>query len=441
MRARSVQFEPLENRRLLTAAITIAEAWSADTGSQLRITGSANSDRIVVNKTKLGYVITAQSGFVATYNGRYKSLTVSGGRGNDKIVLATTVKIPATLRGNAGNDTLMGGSNADAVYGDGGGRDLLFGAAGDDTLVSAGDGGRELLTGGAGADTFWLDKNSTEYVTDLSAAETARGAHHRIGSYYSIPVATLSSFSGIGLTDPSFEDPYAAYRNFSDRPLFAPAGPAAGDVIQGNVGDCWFLTALASIAKADPQAIRQRVVELGEGSYVVQFTGDHGEDVHVRVDADLPSTSPDSLAYAGFGAAGSIWAPIMEKAYAFYRAGEGTYESLNSGWMTEAFSDLGYTSTTSYDTTALLARISDLIAQGRPVTFATADVPDGVPLLSFHAYTVEKIVNNPFGASSLILRNPWGIDGAGDDGNDDGLVTLTSDQAAQSLSGLVIANT
>ena len=170
--------------------------------------------------------------------------------------------------------------------------------------------------------------------------------------------------------DPGFAQDYVSYRNFSYRPLFAVGGPSAGDVVQGAVGDCWFLASLASVAKADPQEIRQRIADLGDGTYIVQFKS-AGKDVHVRVDADLPSYSTSSLAYAGFGAGGSIWAAIMEKAYAMFRKGEASYASLESGWMSEAFGDLGFTSSTSYETTQLLAD------RGSDTQRKSGDVRDG----------------------------------------------------------------
>jgi hypothetical protein len=74
------------------------------------------------------------------------------------------------------------------------------------------------------------------------------------------------------------------------------------------------------------------------------------------------------------------------------------------------------------------------------VTFATADIPQGTPLLSYHAYTIEKITEAAFGSGTITLRNPWGMDGAGSDGKDDGLVTITAEQALGAMSGLVVAN-
>ena len=53
-----------------------------------------------------------------------------------------------------------------------------------------------------------------------------------------------------------------------------------------------------------------------------------------------------------------------------------------------------------------------------------------VPLVTGHMYTVASVQRNSAGVvTSITLRNPWGVDGAGSDGNtSDGLVTLTPAQ-------------
>ena len=65
---------------------------------------------------------------------------------------------------------------------------------------------------------------------------------------------------------------------------------------------------------------------------------------------------------------------------------------------------------------------------------------DGAPLLASHAYTVDGInvdaTGNPI---TLRLRNPWGVDGAENDGNNDGYVTVTAQQAYDSMLGVVSA--
>jgi hypothetical protein len=53
---------------------------------------------------------------------------------------------------------------------------------------------------------------------------------------------------------------------------------------------------------------------------------------------------------------------------------------------------------------------------------------------------VQVIADAAGTLKSLVLRNPWGMDGAGSDGRNDGYVTLTAAQAYASWWGLMWAN-
>jgi len=83
---------------------------------------------------------------------------VNAGSGDDRIHVAASVKAPVTMRGGAGDDTLIGGSAADRLIGGQGndrliggrGDDQLYGGPGDDVLV--GGPGNDLLSGGPGVD-------------------------------------------------------------------------------------------------------------------------------------------------------------------------------------------------------------------------------------------------------------------------------------------------
>jgi Ca2+-binding RTX toxin-like protein len=83
---------------------------------------------------------------------------VNAGGGDDRVRVAPSVQVPVTMRGGAGDDTLLGGSAADRLVGGrgndrlvgGGGDDQLYGGPGDDTLV--GGPGDDLLSGGGGTD-------------------------------------------------------------------------------------------------------------------------------------------------------------------------------------------------------------------------------------------------------------------------------------------------
>jgi hypothetical protein len=229
-----------------------------------------------------------------------------------------------------------------------------------------------------------------------------------------------------------------SYKNFSGSKLFADAGPAADDVNQGYVGDCYFLATLSSVADTNANTIKQSVVELGDGTYAVRFFRGN-QQVFVRVDGDLPTWSNGRLAYADTGAEGSIWTAVMEKAFAVFRTGANSYASIESGWMSEAYAALGKVSNSTWsaaDGSQLLNVMKTALDSGKSVTYACYEPTDGAPLIGYHAYSVVSVDT---AAQTVTLRNPWGIDGAGYDGSNDGYVTLSAAQAHNAFMGLMTA--
>jgi hypothetical protein len=111
--------------------------------------------------------------------------------------------------------------------------------------------------------------------------------------------------------------------------------------------------------------------------------------------------------------------------------------------MDEVFSDLGYASTgifSSSNANTLMTWIKNQLSAGKAVTFAAQSTKDSsIPLIGEHAYTVVSVNTDANGNMTLTLRNPWGIDGAGNDGNDDGYVTVTAAQAQTAFMGAIAA--
>lgn len=96
------------------------------------------------------------------------------------------------------------------------------------------------------------------------------------------------------------------------------------DVQQGDLGDCFFLTALATTAVHNPAAIRNMFIDNGDGTFTVRlFTeqdGVVGKADYVTVDRYLPATVSDGgsaqrFAYYDNQTVG-IWVALAEKAYA-----------------------------------------------------------------------------------------------------------------------------
>ncbi len=108
------------------------------------------------------------------------SFMVNAVGGDDQVRVSTSVKIPVTLRGGAGNDLLVGGSGDDSLFGGAGadkllghlGNDLLNGGPGEDELF--GGAGNDVLRGGPGEDL--LSGGPGQNVAQQSAIGSALSA-------------------------------------------------------------------------------------------------------------------------------------------------------------------------------------------------------------------------------------------------------------------------
>ena len=410
--------------------------------AQLRVIGTAGDDTITVAQSGQTYTLTNGT-WSTTITGSFQSLYIDAANGNNSIVLGPSVVTNAILRGGSGNDTLVGGNASDAFYA-GGGINQLTGGTGADLFVAIGSTG-DTVKGGGGNDSFWLDAGTSEVVTDLTAAQSTSGVLHRVGSFLGFNAGGTVTAVSKDLLGQNLLDPIAdyAYTNYAADPLFSAAGPGENDVAQGQVGDCYFLATLSSIAKLDPNLIRQSEVDLGDGTYAVQF-GSGSSKTFVRVDADLPTFTGGGLAYANLGQDHSLWVAIMEKAFASYRysSSSAAYASISSGWMTEVYTDLGCSATdlSALSASDLLSQTSSALTGGKSVTYGCASSPAGSNLVAGHAYTVDHISYDVYGNAQIVLRNPWGFDGyTCNDGSNDGYVTVTLAQFYAASMGIVTA--
>ena len=188
------------------------------------------------------------------------------------------------------------------------------------------------------------------------------------------------------------------------------AGPEMEDVNQGGVGDCYFLASLAAFAEHSPAVLLNAAVDLGDGTYAVRYY-ESGAPVYVRVSNEVPSGPYGGYGYAQPGESGSVWAPVMEKAFAYFRDGSNKYESITAGWMSEAYTALGVASTDFWlggSESTFLGMISSALDKGWAVTLATVVNP--ASLVGSHAYTLVR-VDVVDGVAKYVFRNPWGVSG------------------------------
>jgi hypothetical protein len=486
-------FESLETRTLMSKSPLSIAIKDTSAGPSLVINGSTASDKVIVNRYGNTGVSVNDGKNTFTFKKGFNTIIVNGGNGNDLIRVASNVKMNAivnggnghdTIQGGAGKDQLVGANGNDRIYGNAGndiltgtagndsifggaGKDQLIGGAGDDSLVAVGGGGNDSLCGDSGFDSYWMDDSMYEHVMDMiSSEESYNMAVHRVDSFMDfvmtdgVRVPTPTELSGQQLPDPQFHwgdsQNYSAekYVNFYGKPLFGPNGPSMNDINQGNVGSCYFLSTIAAVAMDNPCWIKQSVVDFGDGTFGVRFIGDNYESRFVRVDGDLAvNTMSDgslALAYTGFGNGGAVWAPILEKAWTYFRKQSErkdgikatSYQAIDGGWLDEAFNAMGAMNVFKNDPNRnpftngndLLGWIEEQLEMGNTLTFATHRNPTSTSgLVELHAYTVVDVIQGQDGQMYLKVRNPWGVDGRGSDGANDGYVYVSANDAHASF--------
>jgi hypothetical protein len=375
-------------------------------GLQLNVTGSTGADHITISQVNAlsgtGIQILTTSFTIAdtgqatqTYTGTIVGINVFGNGGDDYIAIDPSVTLNCQLHGGAGNDTLLAGSGNDSLFG-AGGTDSLVAGAGNDVLVSIGDVAATLVGSTTGKTSFWANNLASQTLVNVTGTETAGGYIHKISGFLQAGAnlgSTTMTIGGVVYTlytppigSQTVANPAASgtYTNFYGYPLFSSTGPVQTDIRQGSVDDCYFLAALASTAKVDPNLIKQSVADLGDGTYAVQFTNGSGVKECVRITGELP-TSSGRLIYDGLGSQNSIWAALMEKAFAVVRKGSNTYASIASGLPAEGYTDLGAAAINGFPSfsngTQLLSDIATDLNAGQAVSFMAGG----------HVYSVTSV--------------------------------------------------
>ena len=130
--------ETAQNVQALSLTATSATSVVVTGNAGANLTGSSFSTDL----TSFDASAVTAGAVTYTSDALTKASTVKGGAGNDVINMAAATTAAVVLSGNAGNDTLTGGTVADTING-GEGNDII-----------TGNGGADNLTGGAGYDMF-----------------------------------------------------------------------------------------------------------------------------------------------------------------------------------------------------------------------------------------------------------------------------------------------
>ncbi|KAG8951563.1 hypothetical protein FRC04_005849 [Tulasnella sp. 424] len=241
-----------------------------------------------------------------------------------------------------------------------------------------------------------------------------------------------------------------------EKPQFVVDGATAGDICQGALGNCWYLSALAVVATA--RLIDEICRDEDMGIYGFIFWRDSGWAEVIVDDLVFTKVRPwealssgerevyrndrrtydntarrglfTNLYFAKSRTNNETWVPLIEKAYAKLH---GDYESLEGGFTSEGVEDLtGGVSTLIYR--GDIPSVDDfwdeeLSKVGKTRLFACftpGSTPGGADLdlqplgaieieglLTNHAYSITKAIkftgrDGVYRGRFLRIRNPWG---------------------------------
>ena len=205
--------------------------------------------------------------------------------------------------------------------------------------------------------------------------------------------------------------------------VLKPNQKLSQDVVQGELGDCYFLSVLAAFAE-EPNIIN-KLVDPKEKGNNGSFTSNviiHGEPVKLVVDDTFPVANESKLAFAGLNeASGNIWPMVLEKAWAKCNR---SYEDIIPGNSADAFEFLSPAPyNTFYHNAETRPTLFETITEANKKGYVVlADITETAStnletlsklgLITNHAYTVISSAvlkkNNGAEIKLLKMKNIWG---------------------------------
>ncbi|XP_047474397.1 calpain-5-like isoform X4 [Penaeus chinensis] len=227
-----------------------------------------------------------------------------------------------------------------------------------------------------------------------------------------------------------------------DKPQLFVEGASANDVTQGQLGNCWFVAACASLAgvkelwhRVIPDYKDQEYGELHPGIFHFRFWR-FGEWLDVVID-DLLPTIEGELIFVHSREKKEFWCALLEKAYAKLH---GSYEALEGGNLSDALVDLtsgvsahldltvgGYTDDFEKRKQLFKMMVKEMNEHAlmccaiTPHSHEEAEMRTNVGLVKGHAYGITAVRKINIGDTGLFsifkgaqkirmvrLKNPWG---------------------------------
>jgi hypothetical protein len=226
--------------------------------------------------------------------------------------------------------------------------------------------------------------------------------------------------------------------------LFGAGGPKYSDVVQGLLGDCYYVATLGEIALKSPSTITSMFIVNGDGTYTVRFFN-KGKADYVTVDSQLPVDRFGRLVFANIGAAATstaniLWVALAEKAYvqmnesgwlrlALPGNGSNSYQAIAGGFLSAVSLQVANRASTTVSVgSSGFDQFTTAFNVGKLVGFASKSTPTSSMIVGNHQYVAVG-----FNASTqtVTLFNPWGVNNGS---QFPGLITLKWSELAASFS-------
>jgi hypothetical protein len=215
-------------------------------------------------------------------------------------------------------------------------------------------------------------------------------------------------------------------------------GVSPDDIHQGGIGDCYFLAALATLAKQDPDAIKRMIHDEkydADGNLtsckVTLNVKILGINVPIDVEVDCTEFGANGAKITNADGSGKqeLWPKIIEKAYAQVK---GSYDGIaHGGWPQDAMETLTGKPANAQEIGSYgFDKLQSDLNGGKLVSFWTEGVRDAdnniIPgkedqaaamdamnVKPGHAYAVTDTRIDETGQKWVKLYNPWGTDQPG----------------------------
>jgi hypothetical protein len=190
------------------------------------------------------------------------------------------------------------------------------------------------------------------------------------------------------------------------------------DVEQGNLGDCYLMASLASLARTEPATLEKMITPKPDGSYDVKLVEMEAAGAPVwttvNVTSNFVTNRKGEEQYAQSGDQGELWVMLVEKAYSQLKGG---YPAIDGGYSVDALATLTGRGSDRIahgsSPKALLEGLAEAQKAGQAMTASTPDKfadkeenrkMEDLGVFTGHCYS---LVGVEVAAGTVELQNPW----------------------------------